>query len=128
MPIYEYVCDACGHNLEAIQKITEDRLVYCPSCEKDALRKKISAPGFRLKGGGWYETDFKSGQKKNISASDSKSTDTDKSTTKDDSSSKDKSGSSDSASSSKSSSDSSTKSSESSGSGSGSTSSASSND
>lgn len=67
MPIYEYRCDACGHELETIQKISDDLLVDCPACEKPSLRKKISAAGFRLKGGGWYETDFKSGNKKNVS-------------------------------------------------------------
>ena len=70
MPIYEYRCDSCGHELEAIQKISEDRLVKCPECKKDALIKKISAAGFRLKGAGWYETDFKSGKKRNVSSSD----------------------------------------------------------
>lgn len=72
MPIYEYVCDQCGHEFEAIQKISEDPLKTCPQCKQDSLRKKISAAGFRLKGGGWYETDFKSGKKKNV-AGDTKS-------------------------------------------------------
>lgn len=70
MPIYEYVCTDCGHQLEAIQKVSEAPLVQCPACEKDSLKKKISAAAFRLKGGGWYETDFKSGNKKNVSAGD----------------------------------------------------------
>ncbi len=70
MPIYEYVCQNCGHQLETIQKISEDPLVTCPECANDALKKKISAAGFRLKGGGWYETDFKSGNKKNVAGSD----------------------------------------------------------
>ena len=65
MPIYEYRCDACGHELEAMQKMSEAPLTDCPACEAAALRKLISAAGFRLKGGGWYETDFKGGQKKN---------------------------------------------------------------
>ena len=73
MPIYEYVCDSCGHEMEAIQKISEDPLVKCPACDADTLRKKISAAGFRLKGGGWYETDFKSGKKKNVAGSESSS-------------------------------------------------------
>lgn len=71
MPIYEYVCNSCSHQLEAIQKISEEPLVNCPACETDSLRKKISAPGFRLKGSGWYETDFKSGNKKNVAGSES---------------------------------------------------------
>ncbi|MGI9571077.1 MAG: FmdB family zinc ribbon protein, partial [Desulfobulbia bacterium] len=60
MPIYEYVCNQCGHQLEALQKMSDAPLLECPSCKKDALKKKISAPGFRLSGSGWYETDFKS--------------------------------------------------------------------
>ncbi len=60
MPIYEYRCDSCGHELEALQKISEDPLKQCPACEAVALRRLMSAPSFRLKGGGWYETDFKS--------------------------------------------------------------------
>jgi putative FmdB family regulatory protein len=59
MPIYEYQCNECGHRLEAIQKLSDAPLTDCPSCSRPALRKLISAAGFRLKGGGWYETDFK---------------------------------------------------------------------
>ncbi len=66
MPIYEYQCQACGHNHEALQKLNSDPLVICPACNLPELQKKISAAGFRLKGGGWYETDFKSGNKKNV--------------------------------------------------------------
>ncbi|MBN2887032.1 MAG: zinc ribbon domain-containing protein [Chromatiaceae bacterium] len=65
MPIYEYRCDSCGHELEAMQKISDAPLTDCPACGEPALKKLISAAGFRLKGGGWYETDFKkSGDKK----------------------------------------------------------------
>lgn len=66
MPIYEYQCEACGHELEALQKISDAPLTECPQCKAAKLRKKISAAGFRLKGGGWYETDFKSAGKKNV--------------------------------------------------------------
>lgn len=66
MPIYEYQCRACEHQLEAIQKISDEPLITCPACGKPELRKLISAAGFRLKGGGWYETDFKTGNKKNV--------------------------------------------------------------
>ena len=59
MPIYEYQCDACGHRLEALQKISDKPLKKCPDCGKSQLRKLVSAAAFRLKGGGWYETDFK---------------------------------------------------------------------
>ena len=71
MPIYEYVCDECGHEMEKLQKLSEPPLRDCPECETDALKKKISAPGFRLSGSGWYETDFKSDKQKNLSKSDS---------------------------------------------------------
>ena len=73
MPIYEYRCDNCGHELEVLQKISEAPLLRCPECAADGLKKKISAAGFRLKGGGWYETDFKSGGKKNVAPSDNSS-------------------------------------------------------
>lgn len=63
MPIYEYRCSACGHELEALQKITELPLVTCPSCRADALIKLVSAAGFQLKGSGWYATDFHNGNK-----------------------------------------------------------------
>lgn len=66
MPIYEYKCEACGHHLEALQKLNEAPLSQCPECGKLALQKLISAAGFRLKGSGWYETDFKSGTKRNV--------------------------------------------------------------
>ena len=67
MPIYEYSCQACGHKHEALQKISDKPLVDCPACEQPALKKMISAAGFRLSGSGWYETDFKGSKKKNIS-------------------------------------------------------------
>lgn len=66
MPIYEYQCESCNHELEALQKLSDAPLVDCPACGKPNLRKQISAAGFRLAGGGWYETDFKSGKKKNL--------------------------------------------------------------
>ncbi len=66
MPIYEYRCESCGHELEAIQKISDAPLSDCPECRQPTLKKLISAAGFRLKGSGWYETDFKSGNKKNL--------------------------------------------------------------
>ena len=66
MPIYEYRCESCGHELEALQKLSDAALTTCPACAGQTLIKKISAAGFRLKGGGWYETDFKSGKQKNL--------------------------------------------------------------
>jgi len=66
MPIYEYRCESCGHELEALQKLSDAPLTRCPECGADGLKKLVSAAGFRLKGGGWYETDFKKGGKKNL--------------------------------------------------------------
>ncbi|MBK8163785.1 MAG: zinc ribbon domain-containing protein [Gammaproteobacteria bacterium] len=64
MPIYEYSCGACGHALEAMQKMNDPALTDCPACGKPALKKQISAAGFVLKGGGWYATDFRDKGKK----------------------------------------------------------------
>src|SRR5579862_9725289 len=68
MPFYEYQCKSCGHDLEAMQKISDPPLKKCPHCGKSQLQRLMSAPVFRLKGGGWYETDFKgdSDNKKNL--------------------------------------------------------------
>lgn len=71
MPIYEYQCTACGHHHEALQKVSDAPLVDCPACGASALKKKVSAAAFRLKGGGWYETDFKSDNRKNLAGDDS---------------------------------------------------------
>ena len=70
MPIYEYQCQACDHSLKALQKMSDPVLTTCPECEEESLKKKVSAAGFRLKGSGWYETDFKSSKQKNLAASD----------------------------------------------------------
>ena len=72
MPIYEYACDHCGHVFDVLQKMSEDPLKFCPECGEDGLRKLLSAPAFRLKGSGWYETDFKTGNKKNLHGADGK--------------------------------------------------------
>ena len=64
MPIYEYQCEACGAHLEKLQKISDPVLKDCPECNEASLKKMISATSFRLKGTGWYETDFKTGKKK----------------------------------------------------------------
>ena len=64
MPIYEYGCAACGHHLEALQKMADAPLRKCPECGKSRLRRLVSAPQFRLKGSGWYETDFKGDSEK----------------------------------------------------------------
>ena len=68
MPMYDYQCASCGHQLEAIQKISAAPLVDCPACQAPELKKMLSMPGFRLSRSGWHETDFKTGAKKNLAA------------------------------------------------------------
>jgi putative FmdB family regulatory protein len=72
MPFYEYECQSCKYYTEVMQKISDPPLTKCPSCGKKALKKLVSAPVFRLKGGGWYETDFKSDKenKRNLAGAD----------------------------------------------------------
>jgi putative FmdB family regulatory protein len=72
MPFYEYECSACKFYVEALQKISDPPLKQCPSCKKQTLKRLVSAPVFRLKGGGWYETDFKSDKedKRNLAANE----------------------------------------------------------
>ncbi len=70
MPIYEYRCEACGHTLDALQKLADAPLKDCPECAKPQLKRLVSAPAFRLKGGGWYETDFKSDKEKKRNLAD----------------------------------------------------------
>ena len=69
MPIYEYKCCDCGHFLDALQGVNDAPLEECPECSKSSLKKLISAPNFRLSGEGWYETDFKTENRKNIADS-----------------------------------------------------------
>ena len=66
MPIYAYRCELCGHRLELLQKVGDAPPAACPECGGAGLRKQLTAAGFRLKGGGWYETDFKGGGKRNV--------------------------------------------------------------
>lgn len=66
MPFYEYVCTNCGAATEILQKLSDPPATTCPKCHAEALTKQISAAGFRLKGGGWYETDFKSDGQRNL--------------------------------------------------------------
>ena len=66
MPIYAYRCEDCGHELDALQKLSDAPLTDCPACGAAALKKQITAAAFRLKGAGWYETDFKKDGKKNL--------------------------------------------------------------
>ena len=69
MPIYEYRCESCEHRLEKLQRMSEGDLVDCPECKRPALKRLVSAAAFRLKGGGWYETDFKQDNKRNLADS-----------------------------------------------------------
>ena len=70
MPFYEYQCKSCGHELEAMQKVSDAPLKKCPHCGKTQLTRLMSAPVFRLKGGGWYETDFKGDKDKQRNLAD----------------------------------------------------------
>ena len=71
MPIYDYKCSDCEYETEIIQKFSDEPKTLCPNCNKNSLQKMVSAPSFRLKGGGWYETDFKTGKKKQLADSGS---------------------------------------------------------
>jgi putative FmdB family regulatory protein len=66
MPIYGYACKECAHQLDALQKLSDDPLLDCPACGQPALKRQLSAPRFRLKGKGWYETDFKNDKQRNL--------------------------------------------------------------
>ena len=72
MPIYEYACESCGHIFDVLQKMDAAPLVECPECGEPKLKKLLSAPNFRLKGGGWYETDFKKDNQRNLAGDASK--------------------------------------------------------
>ena len=76
MPFYEYECPHCSYHDEVLQKITDKPLTKCPSCGKKGLKKLMSAPVFRLKGSGWYETDFKSDKenKRNLAGAEKEET------------------------------------------------------
>ncbi|WP_018860578.1 MULTISPECIES: FmdB family zinc ribbon protein [unclassified Thioalkalivibrio] len=78
MPIYEYQCKDCGEISELLQKISDPPATTCPECGAEALTKQVSAAGFRLAGGGWYETDFKKDGKRNLKDSGGASNDSGK--------------------------------------------------
>ena len=82
MPIYEYACQDCGHLFDVLQKMSDDPLKECPECGQHELKKLVSAPNFRLKGSGWYETDFKKDKRRNLAGDGGKSDGGDKSDTK----------------------------------------------
>jgi putative FmdB family regulatory protein len=79
MPIYGYICKSCEHTLDALQKISDDPLVFCPDCGEPQLKRQLSAPRFRLKGKGWYETDFKTKNQRNLHGDKEPATKDDKS-------------------------------------------------
>jgi len=68
MPIYEFQCQSCGNEIEVIQKVSDEPITDCEACGKPDMKKMVSAAAFRLSGSGWYETDFKKGAKKNLTA------------------------------------------------------------
>jgi putative FmdB family regulatory protein len=70
MPLYNYQCESCDHQFEAMQKLSDAPLTDCPACAAPSLKKAVSRAGFRLSGTGWYETDFKTGAKKNLAGAD----------------------------------------------------------
>jgi len=72
VPIYEYRCESCEHKLEKLQRMSDGNLVDCPECKQPALKRLVSAAAFRLKGSGWYETDFKKDNKRNLAESSGK--------------------------------------------------------
>jgi putative FmdB family regulatory protein len=82
MPIYAYACKECDHTLDALQKIADEPLVDCPECGEPALKKLLSAPRFRLKGQGWYETDFKKENQRNLHGDKESSKSTEKESAK----------------------------------------------
>ena len=84
MPIYEYRCDACGHEKEVLQRMSDKPLSKCPKCGKRRFHKLVSAAGFQLKGTGWYATDFKNSGTKTPVAKSDKSDKSDKSESKQD--------------------------------------------
>ena len=84
MPFYEYQCEKCGHDVEVMQKITDSPLKKCPKCGKSSLKRLMSAPVFRLKGSGWYETDFKGDQDAKRNLADKPEADAPKDDKKDD--------------------------------------------
>jgi len=92
MPIYEYQCKACSHRFDTLQKISESPLKVCPECNEPELKKLVSAPSFRLKGSGWYETDFKKDNQRNVLKSDSEPATSSKTESKPTATSKESSG------------------------------------
>jgi putative FmdB family regulatory protein len=75
MPIYAFACDACGHQFDRLQKLSDPDPGECPVCGKPAVRRQLTAPSFRLAGGGWYETDFKKDGKRNLAGDSAKPAD-----------------------------------------------------
>lgn len=70
MPIYAFQCATCGHQFDRLQKLSDPDPEACPECSAPTVRRQLTAPSFRLAGSGWYETDFKTGSKKNLAGGD----------------------------------------------------------
>jgi putative FmdB family regulatory protein len=75
MPIYSFACDACGHQFDRLKRLSDPDPEACPACGKPAVRRQVTAPSFRLAGGGWYETDFKKDGKRNLAGDAAKPAD-----------------------------------------------------
>jgi len=75
MPIYAYRCSNCGHEADVLQKMSDPLLTTCPACKADSFSKQLTAPGFQLKGSGWYATDFKGGSSASNAAASTASSD-----------------------------------------------------
>ena len=75
MPIYAFTCAACGHSFDRLQKLSDPDPSACPDCGASAVKRQLTAPSFRLSGGGWYETDFKKDgdRKRNLAGEGAKS-------------------------------------------------------
>ena len=95
MPIYAYKCQACGHQFDKIQRISDAALVDCPECNQPELKKQITAAAFKLTGTGWYETDFKHNNKKDSDKAKSTNDSSNKTDSKSDTDSKSKDSKSD---------------------------------
>lgn len=69
MPIFDFECQSCGNVFEKLVLKSDAPTPGCTACGAANVQKMVSAPGFRLSGSGWYETDFKTGKKKNLAGS-----------------------------------------------------------
>ena len=73
MPLYDYQCKSCSHEFEALQAMNEAPLEECPECDEPELRKKVAAPAFTFKGGGWYKDLYSSSSSSGNKSGETKS-------------------------------------------------------